>query len=407
MGLLTRLVAPLPGEVKIPVHQFMAALAEFKRGAPNVTIVAIGTAFGLSAPELVELDAFVANQLGDVITREMVHDVLMLGEDGIYTVQNCADRLTAAGTSNLLPLIVQRQIQILGRAINDCVLSGCAVTAQGSPNLTVAVAKGAVMTNGILRAVTAGNVTIPAADATKPRFDIVVVDSSGVKQCRQGTANPSPIPPLLSSNDVALCFVYVRPADTDITSGELLDARVISTNGTVTVGKITSPVTFNNTSAAQTYITLVMPSGLFTTGKVLRVNAGGTMLLNNGSPTVTLAISYGGTTMFQDVTATATADADRIAWNLDFQLIAQANNDQALNGMLQLGPINGRTGPAVGVGDIAVPNVLAGVEVSGPFNGAAAVDSDSADRSLIVQFTMSIANAANEITLEYATGELV
>jgi len=130
------------------------------------------------------------------------------------------------------------------------------------------------------------------------------------------------------------------------------------------------------------------------------------MLLNSGSPTITLAISYGGTTMFQDVTGAATADADRLAWNLDFVLVAQANNDQSLSGTFKIGPVAAKTAPTTGVGDIIVPGVLSSSQVSGPFSGAAAVDSDSANRDLVIQLTMSVANPNDEIAMEYATGEL-
>jgi hypothetical protein len=93
MSLMTRLVAPLPGEDKLPVHQFMAALAELYRGAPGVTQGSIATAFNLTAGEQTQLANFVSQQSGGAINREMIHDVLMLGELGIYSVQNCLNRL--------------------------------------------------------------------------------------------------------------------------------------------------------------------------------------------------------------------------------------------------------------------------------------------------------------------------
>src|SRR5207245_905199 len=79
------------------------------------------------------------------------------------------------------------------------VLSGCAVTAQGSPDMTVAVAAGFVKSAGVALAVTAGNVTIGAADATNPRLDLVVVSSTGTKTVRAGTAAASPECPTLTA----------------------------------------------------------------------------------------------------------------------------------------------------------------------------------------------------------------
>jgi len=132
------------------------------------------------------------------------------------------------------------------------------------------------------------------------------------------------------------------------------------------------------------------------------VNAGGTMLLNSGSPTVTLRIAFNGTTMFQDVTGAATADADRLAWSLSFNLIGQASNDQALNGVVTLSPVGAKTAPNTGQGDIATAAAL-----MTPINGSSAVDITTGNKDLIVQWQMSVQNAADEIVLEYATAELI
>src|ERR1051326_1112668 len=101
------------------------------------------------------------------------------------------------GQSNIQSILFQEYLDALVEGINglNCVLAGCAVTAQASPDMTCAVAKGSVLANGILKPVTAGNVTITTADATNPRLDLVVVDSTGTKQVRAGTAAAAPKPP--------------------------------------------------------------------------------------------------------------------------------------------------------------------------------------------------------------------
>jgi hypothetical protein len=75
------------------------------------------------------------------------------------------------------------------------VLTGCAVTAQGSPDMTLAVAAGTVLVAGTRVTVASGNVTVTTANATDPRFDIVVVNNSGTKSVVAGTAATSPIMP--------------------------------------------------------------------------------------------------------------------------------------------------------------------------------------------------------------------
>jgi len=91
MTLLRRLIGL--DTPKIAVHQFMAALAEYKRSAPNVTLAAINSAFSLTGQEQTDL-ATLANLFAtDVIDRDTIHDVLLLAEDAIYSEQAAQDRI--------------------------------------------------------------------------------------------------------------------------------------------------------------------------------------------------------------------------------------------------------------------------------------------------------------------------
>lgn len=404
MSLLTRLIAPVGEEEKIPVHQFMAALAEHRRGSPDMLLADIHAAFNLDAGEQATLATVIQNHNLDGISRELIHDVLMLGEQGIYTLAEVQSRLIdLPSTTDLWSLVIGRSFEIIAAGVRgDCVLSGCAVSAQGSPDMTLAVAKGAVLSNHVLRAVTAGNVTIGAAHSTLPRIDmVVVVDSSGTKQVRAGTAAAKPAAPQLTTNDVAIAFVYIPPGDTAINAGQLQDTRTFR-NGPIVVGRLSSAIVRNNSSAIENFLTLTIPNGLFVNPRHLRCRMGGTMLLNSGSPTVSLRIQLNGTTLFADVTGTATADTDRLAWVLDFELTAQADNDQAFNGYYAQSILGAKTAPSSGIGDIAGTAALVNA-----IAGSAAVDMTTADRNLTVDFQMSVANPANEITMEYATAELI
>lgn len=93
MSLLTRLTQPQAGEERLPVHEFMASLAEFKRGAPGVNATSIGDAFGLSQAERNQLNNFISNLNANTIDRALIHDVLLLGVGKFYTVNQCASRL--------------------------------------------------------------------------------------------------------------------------------------------------------------------------------------------------------------------------------------------------------------------------------------------------------------------------
>jgi len=109
---------------------------------------------------------------------------------------------------------------------SEFVIGGCGVTAQGLPDMTVAVAAGAVNTNYKPKTVSAGNVTITAADATNPRFDLIVANSAGTKAARAGTPAANPKPPARTANDVVLAVVYVPANDTTIASNQIVDLRV-------------------------------------------------------------------------------------------------------------------------------------------------------------------------------------
>ncbi len=310
------------------------------------------------------------------------------------------------GADDIQSILYQEDIEVLVAGINclDCVLSGCAVTAQGSPDMTVAVAKGAVLSNGALFPVTAGNVTITAADATNPRIDLVVVNASGTKAARAGTPAAAPKPPVRTANDVVIAQVLVPANDTTIGATQIIDRRLLQTQGPIVLKKTTTAVTFNTDNTAKTYFTITLPDGLFLTGKALRVRCGGNYRSNVvGGATWTLTIAYGGTTMFADATATTANDADRGAWDLDFILNASGDATQTLTGRVAFQTPGAKAAPTTGTaGDLAVVT-----HVVSPFRGAASVDSNAADRTLTVQWTMSVSDGAMETVMDFGSAELL
>jgi hypothetical protein len=135
------------------------------------------------------------------------------------------------------------------------VSSGCAVTAQGSPNMTVAVASGTVVVAGTEVAVTSGNVTVGAAHASLNRFDLITVNNSGTKACTAGTAASSPVFPAIPANSVVLAAIYIPDADTAINSNQIIDKRITvptpaSDSGWTTVSKASDQSRTTNTVLA-------------------------------------------------------------------------------------------------------------------------------------------------------------
>lgn len=109
----------------------------------------------------------------------------------------------------------------------DGVISGCAVTAQGSPDMTVAVASGSIQIASTTIAVTGANVTITAAHSTNARFDLVVVNNAGTLSATAGTATSNPVFPAIPANSIVLAAVYVPANDTAINSTQIIDKRTL------------------------------------------------------------------------------------------------------------------------------------------------------------------------------------
>lgn len=107
------------------------------------------------------------------------------------------------------------------------VLSGCAVTAQGIPDMTVAVASGTVIVAGVVADVTGANATIGTADGTNPRFDLITINNAGTIAMTPGAAAANPVFPSIPANSIVLAVIYVPALDTTIATNQITDKRVV------------------------------------------------------------------------------------------------------------------------------------------------------------------------------------
>lgn len=306
-------------------------------------------------------------------------------------------------TNDIQSIMFQEYLEVNqeGTQALTAVLSGCAVT--GAASMTPTVAKGAVISNGVMFAVASATVTVTTADATNPRIDLIVIDSAGAKQVRAGTPAGSPKPPNRTANDVVLCSVMVAATVTTIPSSALDDLRMIRDRD-VTLARATTATTFNTTAAEQVYATTTLPSGLFLAGKVCKLRAGGDMLINSGTPTLIFKVSYGGSAMFTaQASGTFTASATRRPWMMEAYLIASANATQQLVGWISVPLPGAPTAPTTGEGNIwatASP-------VGNPIQGSGAIDSDAGDRVFDLRATMNVSNVADEISCKFSEFSLI
>lgn len=202
-----------------------------------------------------------------------------------FIIQNIAEATHAA-----LTRITRTDLDILIAALSGAarVVTGCTVTAQGSPDGTVAVAGGAVSANGVNVAVTAGNVNVlsgagsTAAHATLERIDLIWADlTTGAKGVTAGTAaaEAAVLPPSVPAGKVGLAFVYVPATDTTIGTVQIAQKDVVvrptKDINTLTGGALTEVV-----------------SHLLNTRDILTVT-----VINNADPYDRVDVAWGATTV--------------------------------------------------------------------------------------------------------------
>ena len=139
-----------------------------------------------------------------------------------FTIPNEADAFSA---NQAEPDSVDFDILVAGYSASG-VLSGCAVTAQGTPDMTVAVASGFVIVAGVVAAVTGANATIGAADGSNPRFDLITINNSGTIATTAGTASSNPVFPAIPASSIVLASIYAPATDTAIETNQITDKRV-------------------------------------------------------------------------------------------------------------------------------------------------------------------------------------
>ena len=122
-------------------------------------------------------------------------------------------------------------IDILVASYNGSgVVSGWAVPAQSTPDMTVAVAAGVIAVAGVRVAVSGTNKTIGTADSDNPRIDLITVNNSGTLATTAGTAATVPLLPDIPSNSIVLALVFVPANDTAIATNQIIDKRIFISN---------------------------------------------------------------------------------------------------------------------------------------------------------------------------------
>ena len=247
----------------------------------------------------------------------------------MLTIPNTPASPTAEQSSQSMP--DQRDFDAIVAADTATgVVSGCATTQHGAGAMSVDVAAGAVTSSGIEAAVVAATVTITTADATNPRFDIIVASSVGTLSAVAGTpaaaassSTPGPVFPAIPAGSVLLAAVYVRAATSSILTADIQDKRAGSldalavTNATP-LANVTIPPGYTATVNGLPY---TLPSGV-----LADVQAGGMLILDQGRATQSAAVATPGWFNVKDYGALGNDAAD------DTAAIQSAINAASVNG---------------------------------------------------------------------------
>jgi len=151
-----------------------------------------------------------------------------------------------------------------------------------------------------------------------------------------------------------------------------------------------------NTATEQTVFTCTVPANALATTKSVRVELRGDFLNNTGAtPTLTLRIRFGATTIYADASATIPTSGSRRPFTLNITLANQnAANTQVLSGLVQMGIAGGAT---TGIGNFGTDEIQANT----PLFGTAAEDT-TVDRDIVITIQHSVASANLSFRRQYA-----
>ncbi len=130
-------------------------------------------------------------------------------------------------------------------------LADMAVTAQGSPNMTVAVTSGTVQVVGasvVQAAVSSGNVTITTANGANPRLDLIAVNSSGTKSVVTGTPAAAPVFAAIPASSAIAAAIIVPAGVTSILSTYIYN-RDITVPNLISPGSLVTEILFKRIKA--------------------------------------------------------------------------------------------------------------------------------------------------------------
>lgn len=217
---------------------------------------------------------------------------------------------------------------------------------------------------------------------------IIVVGNPGYVQLLAGSTN----------GQIVIGSTGAAPVIATLTQGA--GVQITNAAGAITIanGVLDRQValqTVVNTTTETAVYTFAVPANTLSTNRTIHLSLIGDLINNTGAtPTYTVRVKYGATTIFQGAVQTLASSASRAAIVLDVELTAaNATGAQRAKSFLWLGNGNGANtgGVALDLGD-GTSNVNARYAI----HNAVAEDS-TASKNLVVTYQMSAANAAADL----------
>lgn len=148
---------------------------------------------------------------------DLINDLVTGGTTAALTAEQ--GKLLSASISELSTKVLEKT--------SYGVYTGLAVSAQATPDMTVAVATGIIYMDTGRRFTPTANtaLAVPAANIINSRIDIVYVNSSGVISYLAGTAAISPSAPSVPTGGQKLAEISVAARATTIVAANIADRR--------------------------------------------------------------------------------------------------------------------------------------------------------------------------------------
>lgn len=165
------------------------------------------------------------------------------------------------------------------------------------------------------------------------------------------------------------------------------------------------PLTVLDTSTPTDLLSYSIPAGRLTTDHALRVRMGGTYVNNSASPRIyTVAITLGGTTLYQDGSASNGASALVMPWSLDFIVAAESNTVVNLYGSFRQHTTNA---PDTGLGAMDQPSARVDAPISSAYGGVTVSSLATGARTLAVTFNHPTSNSTQRLVRTHYSVELL